>query len=53
MLQQIKKWFILSFTNKCPECSEPLDNDVHGYNYKWRHCYNCGYCTNRHCGVKS
>lgn len=35
-------WF---FTGRCPECGGALDSDAHGYDHKWSHCHDCGYCT--------
>lgn len=35
-------WF---FAGRCPNCGGELDNDAHGYERKWSHCHDCGYCT--------
>lgn len=51
MFHQIKRWFITQFTDKCPNCGDLLDDDVHGYGHKYNHCHNCGYCTNTGCRV--
>lgn len=29
----------------CPECGDMLDSDHHGYEKKYGHCHNCGWCN--------
>lgn len=31
--------------HKCTNCGARADIDRHGYNHKYRHCDECGFCT--------
>lgn len=33
------------FFGRCPECGHRTADNVHGYNYTYDHCWNCGWCT--------
>lgn len=43
------RWF--SKLDHCPKCKATLDSDHHGYQQKYSHCHNCGYCTQKGCGL--
>lgn len=54
MLRRFKRWLF----GLCPQCGGELDRDTHGYEQKWAHCYECGWCSmavhfgRKHCGVR-
>lgn len=45
MWQTIKRLLGYWFNDECPKCGAYLDYSHHGYNQKWAHCRNCGWCT--------
>lgn len=57
MLNWIRR-FIAQMRGECPVCGVYTDDDVHGYNHRYEHCHNCGWCTfaqahgKANCGVR-
>lgn len=45
MIKQLITKLLRYIFDECPDCGYQLDRDWHGYEQKWGHCRNCGYCT--------